>query len=125
MYNLIDFFGKFEIIGDKLIKKSKPIIIRTVLNFSSNPEGNNYGKYCKYQLLKYRSWDTDPNLTWDYDNVSDLLFVRKWKEFLQSNLGTFNWQRQLDATDKYIDLDNGNLGYHFPEKGNEDCEEWM
>ena len=33
--------------------------------------------YCKYQWLKYKSWDTDPNLAWGYDNVSDLLFVRK------------------------------------------------
>ena len=65
---------------------------------------------------------------WDYDNVSDLLFVRKWKKFLQLNLGKVNvsnWQRQLDAATKYIDLDNGNLEYHFPDKGDEACEEWM
>ena len=92
--------------------KSKPTIILTVPNFSSNPEGNNYGKYCKYQLLKYKPWDTDSTSAWDYDNVSGLLFVRKWKEFLQSNLGkvnVYNWQRQLDATSKYIDLGNRNL----------------
>ena len=75
--------------------------------------------------LKEKPWDADPNLARDYDNVSDLLFVRKWKEFLQSNLGKFNWQRELDATNKYMDLDNGNLGYHFPEEGKEDCEEWI
>ena len=48
----------------------------------------------------------------DYDNVSDLLFVRKWKEFLQSNLGKVdvsNWWRQLDGANKHVDLDNGNL----------------
>ena len=66
--NLIDFFVKYEIIGDKLIITSKPTIIRTVRNFSSNPKGNNYDKYCKYQLLKYQPWDT----AWDYDDVSDL-----------------------------------------------------
>ena len=43
--NFIDFFDKYEVIGDKLIMKSKPTIICTVPNFSSNPEGNNYGKY--------------------------------------------------------------------------------
>ena len=40
--NLIDFFAKYEIIGDKLIITCKPTIIRTVPIFSSNPEGNNY-----------------------------------------------------------------------------------
>ena len=89
MCNLIDFFAKYEIVGDKLIMKSKTTIIRTVPNFSSNLEGNNYDKYCKYQLLKYKPWDTGPNSVWDYD-VSDLLFVRKWKEFFQSNLGKVN-----------------------------------
>ena len=66
--NLIDFFVKYEIIGDKLIITSKPTIIRTVRNFSFNPKGNNYDKYCKYQLFKYKPWDT----AWDCDDVSDL-----------------------------------------------------
>ena len=112
--NNIDFFAKYEIIGHKLIITSKPIIIRTVLY-----------KYCKYQLLKYKPWDTDPNSAWHYDNVSDFLFVTKWKDFLQSNLGiadVSNWQLQVDAAAKYIDLDNGNLGDHFPEEENEACE---
>ena len=81
MCNLIDFSAKDEIFRDKLIMESKPTIICTVPNFSSSPEGNNYEKYCKYQLLKYKPWDTSPSSAWDYD-VSDLLFVRKWKEFL-------------------------------------------
>ena len=51
--NFIDFFAKYEIIGDKLIFKSKSTIFRIVPNFSSSPEGNSYDKYCKYQLLKY------------------------------------------------------------------------
>ena len=128
MCNLVDFFAKYEIVGDKLIMKSKPTIIRTVPNFSSNLEGNNYDKYCKYQLLKYKPWDTDPNPARDYDNVSDLLFVRNWKEFLQSNLGKVNvsnWQRQLDATTKNINLENGISEYNFPEEGDEACNEWM
>ena len=43
--NLIDFFAKYQVIGHKLIITSKPTIIRTVPNFSSNPKGNNYDKY--------------------------------------------------------------------------------
>ena len=105
--------------------ESKPTIICTVPNFSSSPEGNNYEKYCKYQLLKYKPWDTSPSSAWDYD-VSDLLFVRKWKEFLQSNLGKVNvsnWQGQLDAATKYIVLENGILEHDFPEEGDGACEE--
>ena len=61
---LIDFSTKYDIIGGKLNITSIPTIIYTVPNFSSNPEGNNYDKYCKYQLLNYKPWDADPNPAW-------------------------------------------------------------
>ena len=83
--NLVDFFANFEIKDKKLVSRKEVVIIRTIPNFSSNPESNNYD-HCKYQLLKYRPWHTNPNNAWDCDEMSDNIFVLKWQSFLQSDL---------------------------------------
>ncbi|XP_057296771.1 uncharacterized protein LOC130625684 [Hydractinia symbiolongicarpus] len=49
--NLIDFFSKYDVKKDKLQLRKEPVIVRTIPNYSPNPQGVNYDKYCKFQLL--------------------------------------------------------------------------
>ena len=84
---LVDFLSKYQIKNGKLITKKKQTIIRTVPSYSSNPDSNSYDLYCKYQLLKYKPWQSGPNSVWDFEDGDDMLYVRKWREFLESDYG--------------------------------------
>lgn len=60
------------------------MIPRVFPTFSSNVKGQNFPLYCKYQLLKYKQWHTNLNNAWADQEGTEQVFVRKWKEFLES-----------------------------------------
>lgn len=83
---------------NEIVKRKKPVIVRPIPNFSSNPNGINYAQYCKYQLLKLKPWANQYQNAWDNDQQSDEIFVAKWQEFLSCDLGQSTvpqWQRHL------------------------------
>ena len=73
--------------GNNVKLRKEPVIVRTIPSYSSNPEGINYGKYCKFQLLKYKVWRSTPSHAWDNMENTDATFVSKWQEFLESETG--------------------------------------
>ena len=66
--SFVDFYAKYLFKSNKIENKIEvrktPVIVRTVPNYSSNPEGLNYDKYCKFQLLKYKPWHNDVCSAW-------------------------------------------------------------
>ena len=125
--NLIDFFSKYEDKSSKLQVRTKPVVVRTVPNYSSNPAGLNYELYCKFQLLKFKPWSHSSENAWDNEQEVDGLYVSKWKEFLETDLGVRsvpNWKRLLEDTNRYDQNDETDNDVHetTPEQ---QCEEWM
>ena len=55
-YNFLLFSSIFIHKGSKIEKRKRPVVIKTYLKYSSNPQNQHYGLFCKYQLLKYKLW---------------------------------------------------------------------
>ena len=116
------FFANYSI-------NNKPVIVRSIPNFSSNPDGINYGLYCKNQLLKLKPWKICHKNAWDNQPEYDVTFVMKWRDLLTSELGQKTvpqWQRHLSDAMNYFnednerDCDNENVA-----SVNEEHEDWM
>ena len=70
----------------------------------------------------------DPNSTRDFEDADNMLYVTKWRDFLESDYGKLvipNWQLQLNETAKYIDSDSFNVDDAIGRDNEEICEEQM
>ena len=59
--NFVPFASMYNIVNNELTKTPDNVIPRIFPIFSSNPKGQNFGLYCKYQLLRYKLWGTTRN----------------------------------------------------------------
>lgn len=73
--NFIDFASKYKLVNKKLTSQPENTIPRVFPVFSSNPKGPNFGLYCKYQLLRYKPWQTTQENAWDDQSGSDDILV--------------------------------------------------
>ena len=55
-FNFAQFATKFKVADKKLTMLPDNIIPKIFPTYSSNPKGQNFPKFCKYQLLRYKSW---------------------------------------------------------------------
>ena len=67
--------------------RKQEVIIRTFPTFSSSPLGKNYGKYCKFQPIKYKPWYQSVDSAWDGREESDEVFIECYCNFLSSDTG--------------------------------------
>jgi len=105
------------------------VVVKTFPTYSSNPDGTNFPLYCKYQLLKYKSWTTEPQNAWDNETESNDLYIGKWFEFLNTKIGRKTipqWEKEILNIEKY-DLNSNEDLTDLPEKetDRELKEEWM
>lgn len=82
--NFLEFATEYVIKKGKLETRSPNVVPRIFPTYSSNPKGENYGLYCKYQLLKYKPWKDSPNDIWGTVNPDDSTLILKWQEFLKT-----------------------------------------
>lgn len=85
--NFLQFTSTFVSKNSNLEKRKRPVIVKTYPNFSSNPQNQHYGLFCKYQLLKYKPWQHAPDNAWDnfqqwnLQSMLDECFVQwSWEE---------------------------------------------
>ena len=72
--NLLTFLKNYYLKKGQLHSHKYPVVVRTGPNFSSNPNNENFSKYCKFQLIKFKPWvDLISNL-WDNEDDTDDLF---------------------------------------------------
>ena len=64
-YNFFQFASMFTFKASKLKRRDKTVIVKTYPNYSSNPKSEDYGLFCKYQLLKYKPWQYTSDDAWD------------------------------------------------------------
>ena len=128
--NFVTFVANYSLVNDELRKRSKSVVIKTYPRYYSNPGGVQYPMFCKYQLIKYKPWDSVLQNVWDNSDVSDEMFCQKWNDFLMSSLGQNlvpNWRRQLFDAESYISASTVNLEDSDDEDQNSHLvrEEWM
>ena len=80
----VQFSTKYKIDNGKLTKLPDNVVPRIFPTYSSNPKGQNFPKYCKYQLLRYKPWKHTQNDAWGNQEPCDEVFVSQWQEFLQT-----------------------------------------
>ena len=56
--------------------------MRTFPKISSNPKGPDFGKYCKYQLIKFKPWEGEPSNAWNNEAESNEMFINMYDYFL-------------------------------------------
>lgn len=67
--HLIEFVSNYSMYRGELRKRPSAVIVRPFPQHPSNPHGERYGRYCKYQLIKYKPWHGQPSNAWG--NVED------------------------------------------------------
>ena len=91
---------RYNVVNNELTKLPDNVIPRIFPTYSSNPKGPNFGLYCKYQLLRYKPWQTTQNNAWGDQEPTDEVLINCWHEFLQTSYGQINvpdWFDKLQA----------------------------
>ena len=120
--------------------RAEMIALRFFQKYSSNPEGENYWQYCKYQLLRYKSWRVKHEDALANDNNDEQLaddeegWILSWRIFLESPSGQLaipHWHeryhevnRRWDANDG-IDLLEMDQGVSDEDSEPDDQNEWQ
>ena len=98
--NLMQYVSQYCRVNSRIQKRALPCIVRTFPKISSNPALPSFGKYCKYQLIKFKPWTGQPSNAWDGADESDDMFVNAYSEFLNSPLA-------VDSVFRYCMKKNG------------------
>ena len=86
--NLIQFASEYSNVRGQLQKRSAPVIVRTFPNYSPNPEGENYGLHCKFQLIKYRPWNGSTSAAWSSLDSTPEVWIEQYHQFLLTDLAS-------------------------------------
>ena len=125
-YNFIGFTSNFIHKGSKLLKRTKPVIVKMYPYYSSNPKNPNYGLFCKYQLLKYKPWQQTPDYAWSNAEPCDETFKTCWMNFLCSDQGKVlvpDWEIKLQDLKASVKIEINVRDTHNDME--EEKEEWM
>ncbi|XP_046856025.1 uncharacterized protein LOC124449122 [Xenia sp. Carnegie-2017] len=99
--NFVQFATTYKVVKDKLAKLPENVVPRIFPTYSPNPKGQNFGLYCKYQLLRYKPWRRSQNNAWDdEENPTDETYINTWQDFLQTSYAQKNvpdWFDKLQA----------------------------
>jgi ATP-dependent DNA helicase PIF1 len=121
--NFVQFATTYKVVNNELTKLPENVVPRIFPTYSSNPKGPNFGLYCKYQLLRYKPWQTTQNNAWDGQEPTDEIFINCWHEFLQTPYGQSNVPDWFDKLQTVIQSQEPD---HEPSEEQEVTrEEWM
>ena len=124
-YNFLQFTSTFVRKSSKLEKRKRPVVVKIYPKFSSNPQNQHYGLFCKYQLLKYKPWQHVKDNAWDNLEQCDETYKAYWMNFLCSDRGKSSvpgWDLKLTALKASINLENETEEMEIIQ---EEKEEWM
>ena len=80
--NLMQYVSQYSKYRGELTKRTNPCIVRTFPKISSNPKGPDFGKYFKYQLIKFKPWEGEPSNAWNNEAESKEMFINTYDYFL-------------------------------------------
>lgn len=87
--NFLEFCQQYRKVNNDIIPRNPDnVAVRTFPKHSSNPQDNQYWLYCKFQLLRYKPWQTNFLSALDVGQVDNSNgWVESWKAFLATELG--------------------------------------
>ncbi len=121
--NFVQFATTYKVVNNELTKLPENVIPRIFPTYSPNPKGPNFGLYCKYQLLRYKPWQTTQNNAWGGEEATDEILINSWQDFLQTPYGQSNvpdWFDKLQAVIQSQEPEN-----EPSEEEERTQEEWM
>lgn len=90
--NFNEFVISFEknLNNGSLVKRKTQnnIALKVYQKFSSNPSNETYHLYCKFQLLRYKTWLNEPDNALDGKEPSEANWVSVWENYVVSDLGS-------------------------------------
>ncbi len=97
--NLMRYVSQYTKVRGELTKRANPYVVRTFPKISANPGGPDFGKYCKYQLIKIKSWEGQPSNAWNNEEESDEMFINIYDRFLLTDSAEEYVFRYYEETD--------------------------
>ncbi|XP_028417584.1 uncharacterized protein LOC114542031 [Dendronephthya gigantea] len=88
--NLMQYASQFTRVRGELTKRVNPYIVRTFPKLTANPGSPTFGKYCKYQLIKFKPWEDKSSNAWDNMEETDDMFINTYASFLQTDFARDN-----------------------------------
>ena len=73
--NFVEFTTTYKVSNNELTKLPENVIPRIFPTYTPNPKGPNFGLYCKYQLLRYKPWNTTQNNAWGDQEATDEILI--------------------------------------------------
>ena len=126
--NILEFVSKYSISKNELVHRANEVIVRTFPIYSSDPKGNNYGLYCKYQLLKLKPWCSSPQNAWNNLPECNETFISVYKQFLSTDYakGLAIITEELQRAEQFESIQRANEDSNQTEDTHEHSqEEWM
>ena len=122
--NFVQFATTYKVVNNKLTKLPENVVPRIFPTYSPNPKGPNFGLYCKYQLLRYKPYNTTQNNAWGDQEPTDEILINHWQEFLQTPYAQTHVPDWLDKLQTVIQSQQEPEDEPCEEQGNT-REEWM
>ena len=136
--NLMQYVSQYNRVRTGIRKRAVPFIVRIFPKVSSNPHGPDFGRYCKYQLIKFKPWVDDPSNAWDNVDEREEMFINSYYLFLNTDFAHDNVLDHGIELDKVFarvsgqsydeeEGDNANSDYNAHENNEEEeeVEDWM
>ena len=109
-----------------------PFIAKTFPKVSSNLHGPDFGRCCKYHLIKFKPWVDDPSNAWNNVDESEEMFINSYYLFLDADFTHDNVLDHDRESDKVFarvscqscDEDEGDNAHENDEE-EEVVEDWM
>ena len=123
--NFIDFATKYKIVKNNLSSQPENVVPRVYPVYSPNKNGQHFGLYCKYQLLRYKPWHATQENAWGNQEGTDDVYINSWKEFLDT---PYAKQHVPDWDEKFQNIQNQSEEQPETEPHTQElpqCEEWM
>ena len=98
--NLMQYVSQYSKYRGELRKRTNPCIVRTFPMISSNPKGPDFGKYCKYQLIKFKPWEGEPSNAWTNEAESNEMFINTYNYFLLTAENAEDYGKYLKGYNK-------------------------
>ena len=120
--------SNYSVHKGEIRKRLSPVILRSFPQYNSKPHDENYGRYCKYQLIKYKPWRTKISEAWQDLPDDDTTYIEAYKTFLHTPQATTcvpHFADELDRAEQHI------AGAESSDSENEDSptteqhEDWM
>ncbi|XP_020897308.2 uncharacterized protein LOC110236158 [Exaiptasia diaphana] len=122
--NFVEFASKYKVVKGKLQQRPPNVVPRIFPSYPSNPKGVHYENYCKYNLLKFKPWETTPNNILTDDELQEKPHAAEWHTFLETPYAKIhvpNWYEKFhDVLENLEQVD-----VHFEENNDQSQEEWM